>query len=120
MPKEYSRTQRVADQIQRELAQLIQQELKDPRLGMITVTAVSVSREFEHAKVYVTMLDGDRKGALKVLHKAAGFLRRELAHRMKLRSTPQLHFVYDASIEHGTRLTGLIDAAVAQEQSETD
>ena len=119
MSKEYSRTRRVADQLQRELAQLIQQELKDPRIGMVTVTAVDVTREFEHAKVYVTVLgdQGQLEASLQGLNRAAGFLRRELAHRLKLRTTPQLHFVHDTSLEQGMRLTALISEAVGKEEN---
>ena len=117
MAKEYSRSRRVADQIQRELAQMIQQEVKDPRIGMVTVTAVDVTREFEHAKVYVTVL-GDPsqlEASLQGLNRAAGFLRRELAHRLRLRTTPQLHFVHDASLEQGMHLSALISKAVAND-----
>lgn len=122
MAKEYSRTRRVADQIQRELAQLIQQEVKDPRIGMVTVTAVEVTREFDHAKVYVTVL-GDHaqlEASLHGLNSASGFLRRELAHRLKLRATPQLHFVYDSSLEQGIHLSALISEAVGKSHSESE
>ena len=119
MAKEYSRTQRVADQIQRELAQVIQQEVKDPRVGMVTITAVEVTREFENAKVYITVMGDDDQAAstLTGLNKAAGFLRRELAHRLKLRTTPKLQFVRDTSLEDGLRLTALINNAVASDKS---
>jgi ribosome-binding factor A len=116
MAQEYSRSRRVADQIQRELAQIIQQEVKDPRVGMVTITAVEVSREFEHAKIYITVL-GDESLTLEGLNKASGFLRRELAHRLKLRTTPKLHFHYDHSLEEGMRLSDLIDTAVASDKS---
>lgn len=126
MPKDYSRTLRVADQIQRELADLIHNEIKDPRIGMITVTEVEVSRDYGYAKVYYTTLSNKEDNFLveKGLEHASGFLRSNLSHRMKLRVTPQLYFIYDHSVEHGVHLSRLIDEAVAQEnklnQSKTD
>jgi ribosome-binding factor A len=120
MAHDYSRTRRVGDQIQRELALIIQQEVKDPRVGMVTITSVEVSREYEHAKVYITVLGDEAvaKTTLEGLDKASGFLRRELAHRLKLRVTPKLHFHYDHSLEDGMRLSSLIDAAVASDNIE--
>ena len=119
MPREFSRTRRLAEQIQRELAQLIQREVKDPRLGMVTVSAVEVARDLSHAKVYVTLLGGSEHApeALGILHKASGYLRHLLAQRVTMRTTPELHFVYDASVERGMRLTELIDDAVAADRS---
>ena len=117
MAKEFSRTRRVADQIQRNMAELIQMELGDPRLGMVTVTAVDVSREFESARVFFTVLGkelGDKsqiKETTDTLNHAAGFLRSALAKRLKLRTTPRLIFVYDNSMERGNQLTDLINSA---------
>lgn len=118
MAKEFSRTRRVADQIQRHMAELIQMELGDPRVGMVTVTGVDVTHEFEHARVYFTVMDanlGDKERAkkavensTKALNNAAGYLRTALARRLKLRTTPQLSFIYDSSMEYGNRLTDLI------------
>jgi len=120
MAKEYSRTQRVADQMQRELALLIQREVRDPRLGMVTVTAVDVSRDLAHAKVFFTLLgeDSDEDVALnrEILNEAAGFLRMQLGRVMKLRAIPQLHFHYDESIRRGVHLSSLIDRAVAEDR----
>jgi len=115
MPKEFSRTKRVASQIQRELAQLIQFEVKDPRVGMVTVSAIELSRDLSYAKVYVTVLSANNEvgEALEGLNKAAGFLRRELGKRLSIRVTPQLTFLYDASVEHGANLSALIDKAVS-------
>lgn len=116
MAKEFSRSRRVADQIQRHMAELIQMELGDPRIGMVTVTAVEVSHEFEHARVYFTVLgkklddQSQIEETTEALNHAAGFLRRELARRLKLRTTPDLVFVYDTSLEKGNRLTELIDS----------
>lgn len=117
MPKDASRPRRVAEQIQRELAELIQLELKDPRVGMVTLTGVEVSADYAHAKVYFSLL-GDQarvNEALKGLNSAAGFLRSQVAHRMKLRVMPMLHFMHDISIEQGARLDKLIADAVAED-----
>ncbi|MCI0505244.1 MAG: 30S ribosome-binding factor RbfA [Gammaproteobacteria bacterium] len=119
MAREFNRSDRVADQIQRELAALIQFEVKDPRIGMVTITGVEVSREFEYAKVYFTVLGDNavREATVKGLTHAAGFLRRELAHRLKLRITPELQFVYDQSIDNAIRISELISTAVASDQA---
>jgi ribosome-binding factor A len=118
MSREYSRLKRVGDQIQKELALLVQREIKDPRVGMVTITGVEVSREFENAKVYVTALGDEHiaEETLIALNKAAGFLRRELGRRMKIRTIPHLRFVRDTSTERGNYLAELIDTAVASDQ----
>ena len=120
MAKEYSRTQRIADQMQRELALLIQREVRDPRVGMITVTATEVSRDLAHAKVFITLMceatDEDIALNLAALKDAAGFLRVQLGRTMKLRSIPQLHFHYDESVRRGVHLSSLIERAVAQDR----
>jgi ribosome-binding factor A len=118
MAKSYSRATRIGDQIQKELADLIRQEVKDPRVGMVTITAVDVASDYSYAKVFVTTLD-QRHGideCLAGLNHAAGFLRSELFRRLSLRVVPQLHFVYDESIERGMRISSLIDQAVASEK----
>ena len=114
MPRDYSRTLRIAEQIQRELADLIRLEVKDPRVGMVTLTDVEVSPDYSHAKVFFTTLAPLEQVAETTagLKRAAGFLRRELSRRIKLRSVPELHFVYDESVERGIRLSQLIDRAV--------
>ncbi len=120
MAKDFDRTRRIGEQIQRELAQLIQYEMKDPRLGkMVSVTAVEVSRDLSHAKVYITQMMGDHSidDTLTALNRAAGFLRSEVGRRMSLRMTPQFHFFYDRSIERGGELSALIDQAIAEDNS---
>ena len=116
MPKDYSRTDRVAEQIQRELADLIRLEVKDPRVHMVTLTGVEVARDYSHAKVFFTTLDNSHKAVQEGLERASGFLRSQVAHRMKLRITPQLHFVFDGSVERGAHLSQLIDQAVASDK----
>lgn len=120
MAQEYSRTQRVADQIQRELAALIQREVKDPRVGMATVSAVEVSRDLAHAKVFVTVLNGGEDQqeiteSVKALNNASGFLRSQLGQRMKLRIVPTLRFHFDDSLSRGNYLSNLIDQARASD-----
>ncbi|KAB7628442.1 30S ribosome-binding factor RbfA [Alkalilimnicola sp. S0819] len=115
MPRDYPRTRRVADQIQRELAGLIRDQVRDPRVGSITVSEVEVARDFAHAKVYVTQLGADAersREAVEGLNRAAGFLRRELGRGLRLRNVPALKFFYDPAFERGAHLSALIDHAV--------
>jgi ribosome-binding factor A len=118
MKKNSQRAQRVGDQMQRELAELLRLHVKDPRIGMVTVTSVEVSPDLSHAKVFFTHLAGAEHaaGAVEALQHSAGYLRTKLAHRFKLYSVPQLHFVYDDSIESGLRLSRLIDDALAEDR----
>ena len=118
MKKTSQRAQRVGDQIQRELADLLKNEVKDPRVGPVTVTEVEVSADLSHATVRFTHLAGNEKSqaAVDALARTAGFLRSELGRRLNLYSVPQLHFVYDDSIEVGMRLSQLIDDAVAEDR----
>jgi ribosome-binding factor A len=116
--KEFSRTQRMGDQIQRELAQLIQQQVSDPRVGMVTVSAVKLSKDLAHAKIFITVLDDkqDPASSIKILNGAVGFLRHELARRTLMRVIPRLRFIYDPTVEHGANLSALINAAVRSDQ----
>ena len=117
MPKDFPRSRRIAEQVQRELSDIIRLELKDPRVGMITLTDVEVTPDNAHARVYFTLL-GETSRIVEAgagLQHAAGYLRSQLAHRLKLRVVPQLHFEYDASVERGIRVSQLIDAAVAED-----
>ena len=121
MAKDYSRTQRIGDQMQRELALLIQREIKDPRLGLVTITGVDVTRDLSHAKVYITVMgkDDDEQAIstnLHILGEASGFLRMQLGKAMKVLPIPQLHFLYDASIRRGVELSSLIERAVAEDR----
>ncbi|MBE0510420.1 MAG: 30S ribosome-binding factor RbfA [Chromatiales bacterium] len=122
MAKEFSRSRRVGEQIQRELADLVQRELKDPRLGMVTISGVEVSRDLTVAKVFFTVLNPtqDIASTGKGLNNAVGFLRRELAHRMKLRVVPELRFQYDSSVEQGAHLSALIDRAVSSDKASSE
>ena len=113
--KSFSRKDRVAEQIRRELAELIRTELKDPRVGMISITDVEVTADYAHAKVFFSTLAGSEHVAevMTGLQKASGFLRRELGKRISIHMTPQLHFVFDQSLERGADLSQLIQKAVA-------
>ncbi|QEQ97958.1 30S ribosome-binding factor RbfA [Neptunomonas concharum] len=121
MAREFSRTQRIADQMQKDLAQLIQFEVKDPRMGMVTISHVKVAKDLGYADVYITVLPiGEQTQedavavSLEVLRSAAGFLRHELAKKIKLRVMPQLRFHFDASIERGRHLHSLIEKAARE------
>lgn len=118
MARDSTRTRRIAEQIQRELADIVRLELKDPRVGLITLTDVEVSHDHEHAKVFFTLMGDQQQVAdtLKGLQRAAGFLRRQLAHRMQLRIVPDIRFVYDTSVERGMDLSRLIDEAITQDK----
>jgi ribosome-binding factor A len=124
MAKEFSRSTRVAEQMQRELADLLQFEVKDPRVGMVTITAVEVTGDMAHAKIFYSAPQAKAKPenhakTLQSIHngleKSAGFLRTQLAKRMLLRTIPALHFVYDESIDIGMKMAQLIEAARASD-----
>ena len=128
MARDFKRTDRVGEQIQRDLATLIQREIKDPRLGMITINHVKVAKDLGYAEVYITVMPYGNmdqaqvtKDSLSVLKQAAGFLRTELARGIKLRVMPQLRFHYDESIERGRHLHSLIEKARRlEDEADTD
>ena len=120
MPREFSRGQKVGDLIQRELASLIQREVKDPRIGMVTINEANVSRDLAFADIYFTVLPAeDVTSVEETLNQAAGFLRSQLAKALNTRTTPKLRFHYDATIENGARLSRAIDAAIASDTSDS-
>ena len=115
MKRSSGRPQKLGDLIQRELSELLQRELRDPRVGMITITSVDVSPDLSHAKVFFTTLSKENlEDAKQGLRRAAGFLRTQLARRIKLYTTPELRFEYDESVERGDRLSRLIDSVKAK------
>ena len=116
----YARTDRIAQQIQREIAELVRLQINDPRVRLVTITGVEVAGDYSHAKIFFTRLDGKHDESQKGLEHASGFLRRQLANRIKLRVMPQLHFVYDASVERGSQLSQLIDQAVASDKHQSN
>jgi ribosome-binding factor A len=114
---------RVADQIQRDLAEIIAMELKDPRVGMITLTEIQLTPDYAHAKVYFTTLVDDPTAidnTLAGLKKAAGFLRKELGRRVTIHTLPELHFFYDNSTTRGMALSRLIDEANANRAKDAE
>lgn len=121
MPRSSGRAQKVGDQIQRELSEIIHRELRDPRVGLITLTAVDVSPDCAYATVFFTCLDNAHiPVAEEGLHRATGFLRAQLGRRIKIWTTPELRFVYDESVERGDRLSRLIDTANATAQPDPE
>ena len=120
MAKEYSRTQRIGDQMQRELAQLIRREVKDPRVGMVTINAIELTPDYAHAKVFFSQLTGDAEASTEGLNAAAGFLRNGLFKRLHIHTVPTLHFVYDRTSEHAADMSALIAKAVSSRAKDND
>ncbi|MCK7545484.1 ribosome-binding factor A [Marinobacter segnicrescens] len=122
MPREFSRLDRIGDQIQKELSLLIMREVKDPRVGMVTINAVRVSRDLGYADIYVSLLSteelteesGEVQDSLKVLRNASGFLRGQLGRAMKLRVIPQLRFHFDTLQGQSRHIDSLIDQAMGK------
>jgi ribosome-binding factor A len=113
-----NRSFKVADQIQRDLAELIARELKDPRVGMVTINAVEVTPDYAHAKVFFSLLVGDPESTRDALNQAAGFLRNGLFKRLHIHTVPTLHFQYDRTIEHAADMNALIARAVSSRAKE--
>ncbi|HEX2603141.1 MAG TPA: 30S ribosome-binding factor RbfA [Oxalicibacterium sp.] len=114
---------RVADQIQRDLAELIAYELKDPRVGMITITEVQVTPDYAHAKIFFTTLVDDQDAIRKTLsglQAASGYLRKELGRRLTIHTLPELHFVHDTSTARGIEMSRLIDEANATRAADAE
>ncbi len=119
--KDYSRSERVADQIQREVAEIIAQELEDPRIGRVTVSGSSISKDLSNATLYITMpADGDVQRALEGLNRASGFVRRRLGQRVRMRYVPRLRFAHDETLDRATRVGELIDAAIRTDSDSID
>ena len=123
MAQEFSRTERVRHQLQREIAMILQREVKDPRVSMVTVSDVEVSRDLAYAKVFVTFLHDDDdqvKAGLKVLNQASGFIRSLLGKRIKVRVVPELKFQHDGSLNEGIRMSRLVDEARKRDKNESE
>lgn len=117
MAREFHRSDRVGEQLQRSLSEVIRTKLDDPRFRLVTITEVKVTRDLSHARVFFSTLDDiDHKEITKALEGAGGFLRGELGRMLTLRIVPNLHFHYDESLEQGQRLRSLIDNAVAEDR----
>lgn len=119
MARDFSRTLRIGDQIQRDLAVLIPREIKDPRLGLVTVTGIQVARDLSAARVFVTVMgrnsNDEARQDLEILQEVSGLLRSLLGKSMRLRTMPQLQFVYDSSVSRGAELSALIERAIAED-----
>ena len=122
MPKKSTKPNRsyqIADQIQRDLAELVR-ELKDPRVGMVTLQAVEVTPDYAHAKVFFSVLVGDGEASQQALNQSAGFLRNGLFKRLAIHTVPTLHFVYDRTTERAADMNALIARAVASRAKDDD
>lgn len=124
MPKEYSRSDRVADAVQRSLARLIPTEIRDPRLGMVNINAVEVARDLTLAKVYITLVGENSpkvcQESVSILNNAANFLRNLVGKELTMRSAPRIQFYYDESAVRGQVLSNLIDRAIATDKANRD
>ncbi|GAB4115941.1 MAG: 30S ribosome-binding factor RbfA [Gammaproteobacteria bacterium] len=117
----FARHERVAAQLRRDLATLIQQEVKDPEVGFVSVSDVEVTRDLGHAKVYVTVFDSDTaKVCVGALNRSAGFLRTRLGQQLRMRSVPELHFHHDTSVEQGAHMDALISSLNVQAVDEEE
>jgi ribosome-binding factor A len=119
MAREFARTDRVGQEIQKEIAIILMREVKDPRLVMTTVSAVELTRDLAYAKIFVTFFSNEEseiKSSIEVLNEAAGFIRSLLAKKLRARIMPHLRFVYDSSMSEGVRMSSLVDKAVASDK----
>lgn len=119
MAREFARTDRVGQEIQKEIATILMREVKDPRLVMTTVSAVELTRDLAYAKIFVTFFSNEEseiKSSIEVLNEAAGFIRSLLAKKLRARIMPHLRFVYDSSMSEGVRMSSLVDQAVASDK----
>jgi ribosome-binding factor A len=117
MPREFSRSQRMAEQVRRELAEIVRDELKDPRMGFTSFTEVRMSRDLSHAVIYCSVLDPEqRKETIEILNHAVGFFRKEIARRIRARIVPTLKFVIDDSITRGAAMDDLISEAIESDK----
>ena len=114
------RTNRISEEMKKEVSNIIQSELKDPRISkMVSIVSLNVAKDLKYAKIYVSVLgnEEEKKSAMTGLKSAAGFIRREVGHRMQLRFTPEIHFELDNSIEHGVYISKLLDTVVHNEKT---
>ena len=117
MPRDFNRSERVAGQLRRDLARLIQREIKDPDVGFVSLSDVEVTRDLAHAKVFITVFDPEQADtSLQALRRAAAFLRRRLGKELRLRHVPELHFLHDDSVEQGSHIDKLIEQALGADK----
>lgn len=116
MPREFNRSERVAAQLHREVAKIIQQDVKNPDVGFVSVSEVDVTRDISLARIYVTVFDPEQAlASIKALNKAAGFIRKQVGHNMRMRYVPELRFFHDSSVETGEKVDALIAKALRQD-----
>ena len=117
MPRDFKRSERVAGQLRRDLARLIQQEVKDPKVGFVSLSDVEVTRDLSHAKIFITVFEPEKADeSLKALRRASTFLRLRLGQELRLRHVPELHFVHDDSVEQGSHIDELIAKALSADK----
>lgn len=116
-----NRQKRLGELLKHEISDMILREIKDPRIGFVSITDVEVSPDLRHAKVYISVLgtESERKSSLAGLRSAVGFMRREIGSRLRLKYTPDLSIVYDNSIEHGSHILELIDSVVEKKSEDS-
>lgn len=121
MPREFSRSQRMAEQLRRELAEIVRQEIKDPRLGFVSFTEIRMSRDLSHALVYTSAFDTEhQQESIQILNGAAGFIRSQVAQRIRARIVPTLKFVVDDSASRGAAMDSLINEAIERDRKHAD
>lgn len=121
MPREFSRSQRMAEQLRRELADIVQNEIKDPRLGFVSFTEVRMSRDLSHAIIYCSVLNSEsEEESIAILNRAVGFVRKEIARRIRARIVPSLKFVVDDSVTRGAAMDALISEALKADRNIDD
>jgi len=118
MPREFSRSERMAEQLRRELAEIVRDEMKDPRLGFVSFTEIRMSRDLSHAVIYCSILNSEQQDeAIEVLNRAVGFIRKEIGRRIRARIVPTLKFVVDESVTRGVAMDELISKALKSDQT---
>ena len=121
MPREFSRSERMAEQLRRELAEIVRDEIKDPRLGFVSFTEVRMSRDLSHAVVYCSVLNSeDQVESIEILNRAVGFIRKEIARRIRARIVPTLKFAIDDSVMRGAAMDSLISKAIEKDNRRDD
>lgn len=121
MPREFSRSERMAEQLRRELAEIVRDEIKDPRLGFVSFTEVRMSRDLSHAVIYCSVLNSeDQAESIEILNRAVGFIRKEIARRIRARIVPTLKFAIDDSVMRGAAMDSLISKAIEKDTRRDD
>lgn len=121
MPREFSRSERMAEQLRRELAEIVRDEIKDPRLGFVSFTEVRMSRDLSHAVIYCSVLNSeDQVESIEILNRAVGFIRKEIARRIRARIVPTVKFAIDDSVMRGAAMDSLISKAIEKDNRRDD